>query len=846
LLEPVEIPTGALPTARTTITLVFTDVVGSSAAKRAAALGADASARDRAYLEGIQTKHLRLVRSAVAEHSGKEIMTIGDSFFLTFEDPADGLRCAAAIHQRLHAQPIDTPSGPMQVRIGIHIGAPEYFENSWHGTDVDTAARTQSAGSPGQIVVTGAVRDAVGDPLDIKLRSLGTFALKGVGNVKLWDADYDQHGLRRPTVPSREQQRRRRVFTNAALILIALVLAGGVGWRWRQDRQAAILASAAKQSIMVADFENKTGEPVFDHTLTDAFTSQLERSPVLRLVSQEHLRQSMKYLRKSPQDPLTPEVVREIGIREGVKAYLAGTIAKLGGGYVVTVSARDISTGDDIVSEEAEASDKDHVLTAVDKVATAMRHKLGESLASIRKLDTPLGQATTPSLEAFRAYALGDVAHETGHDIPQAEGYYRQAVAIDPNFAMAWARLGVIFLNAGEHDKSLEYLTKAYQLSKNVSEHERLYIEAHYYQHGLGDLPKTIATLKLATQTYPRNMDNYINLGYVQEAYGQLEQISSSFAEAVTIDPKAATAQDDLLGAQLALDKAADAESTLANMKEAGIDLGRTLHLREVLMLDFLKGDSAGMQQTVKATQGHIDDFAMTASLALTQEFSGHYRAALASWERAQRQVAVLGVRDVQAAFLLYSVSGRAMAGNCDHAATQVKAALKLDKNQETLQLGAFAASLCNAGEVALPILADLAKAYPSDTLVNQVTIPQSRAALALAAHQPGKALEQLEGSERFDLISPGAYLRGLAYLELHDGQNAVTAFRAATRYRGAALLRNQNYPQAQLGLSRAYAMAGDKTMAKTAYENFFTTWKTADPGLPQLMSAKTEFATLQ
>jgi hypothetical protein len=314
----------------------------------------------------------------------------------------------------------------------------------------------------------------------------------------------------------------------------------------------------------------------------------------------------------------------------------------------------------------------------------------------------------------------------------------------------------------------------------------------------------------------------------------------------VTIDPKAAVAQDNLLGAQLAMDKVADAESTLANMKEAGIDMGRTFSLREVLMLDFLRGDSAGMQQTVKATQGRIDDFAMTASLALTQEFSGHYRAALASWERAQRQVAVLGVRDMQAAFLMYSVSGGAMAGNCDHAATQVQAALKLDKNQETLAQAAFAASLCNAGKLARPILADLAKAYPSDTLVNQVTIPQSRAALALAAHQPGKALEQLEGSERFDLISPAAYLRGLAYLQLHDGQNAVAAFRAATRYRGAALLRSQNYPQAQLGLARAYAMTGDKNMAKTAYKDFFTTWKTADPGLPQLTSAKLEFASLQ
>ena len=836
----------ATTAARTTITLVFTDVVGSSAAKRAAALGPDASARDRAYLEGIQTKHLRLIRSAAAEHNGKEIMTIGDSFFLTFEDPADALRCSAAIHHRLVAHPIDTPSGPMQLRIGIHLGAPEYFENSWHGTDVDTAARTEAAGSPGQIVVTEAVRKAVGDPTGIQLRPLGTFALKGVGNVKLWDADYDQRGLRRPAPLSLERQRRRRVFTNVALILGAIALAGGVGWRWRQNHQAAILASAAKQSIIVADFENKTGEPVFDSTLTGAFTAQLEQSPVLRLVSQEHLRQSMKYLGKSPQDPLTPAVVRELGIRGGVKAYLAGTIARLGDGYVVTVSAKDISTGDDIISEEAQARDKDHVLAALDKVATAMRRNLGESLGSIRKLDTPFGQATTPSLEAFRAYALGDVEHETGHDIPQAEGYYRQAVEIDPNFAMAWARLGVISLNVEQHDNALQYLTKAYQLSKNVSEHERLYIEAHYYHYALGDLPKTIATLKLATQTYPRDTENYINLGNTQEAYGQLEQIASPFTEAVTLDPKAATAQDDLLGAELAMDNLADAEATLENMKRVGIDNARTFHLREILMFDFLKGDGAGMQQTVDKIKGRVDDFAMTASLALTQEFAGHYRDAQASWERAQRQVGALKVRDVQAAFLLYSVSGRAIAGSCDNAATQVKAALVLDKTDETLKQAAFAAALCNLGKMALPILADLAKREPSDTLINQVTIPQSRAALAVAANQPEEALRQLEDSERFDLVSPAAYLRGLAYLQLHDGQSAVAAFRSATRYRGAALLRCQNYPQAQLGLARAYAMAGDKSRSKTAYQNLFGTWKSADAGLAQLAAAKKEFASLQ
>jgi eukaryotic-like serine/threonine-protein kinase len=830
---------------RTPIILVFTDVVGSSAAKRAAALGSDATARDRAYLASIQAKHLRLIRDALAEHRGKEIMTIGDGFFLTFENAADALRCAAIIQQRLNDHPIDTPSGPMQLRIGIHIGAPEYFENSWHGTDVDIAARAQSAGSPQQIVVTEAARQAIGDPAGIKCRLLGTFALKGVGDVKLWDADYDQHGLRRPSIPSKEQRRRRKLFTNAAIILASVGLAGGIGWRWRQDRQAAILASAAKQSIIVSDFENKTGDPVFDATLTNAFTTEIERSPALKVVSQQHLHQSMQYLGKSSSDPLTPAILREIGIREGVKAFLAGAIAKLGDGYVLTVSARDISTGDDIVSEEAQASDKNHVLKALGEITTAMRRHLGESLSSIQKLDTPLGQATTPSLEAFRAYALGDVEHEKGHDIPQAEGYYRWATEIDPKFAMAWARLGVITDNSSRHAKAVEYFTKAYQLSNGVSERERLYIAGHY-QDALGDLPKVIATRKLAVQTYPHDFENYVNLGVAQARYGELTEMSQSFADAVRLDPKYASSHDNLMGAQLALDQVADAEATMANMKHLGIDVTRTYHLEEVVMLDFLKGNPAGMSQTAARTKGRIDEFQMTSSLARTQEFEGHYREAQASWHRAEQQVAALQAREVQAAFLLESVSGRAMAGKCDGAPQQLESALALDRGQDTLEQVAFSAALCNDGRMALPILADMQKTSPSDTLVNQVTIPQSRAVLALAAHRPAEALRDLEGSNRFDLVSHSAYLRGLAYLDLNDGADAVLAFRSATQYRGAALLCCQNYPQAQLGLARAYAMTGNMPMARKAYENFFATWKSADPDLPQLVSAKKEFARLQ
>lgn len=389
---------GVATTMAAPIALVFTDMVGSSAAKRGAALGSDVRTRDRAYLESIQAKYLRLIRRATAEHNGKEIMTIGDSFFLAFEDPVDAIRCCAAIQQRLCAEPIATPSGPMRLRIGIHVGTPEYFENSWHGIDVDIAARAQSAGSPGQIIVTeAAALKAMGDVPHITFRPLGTFALKGVGDLRLWDADYDRNKPRRPAIESIEQRRRKRIATKAAFLLAIIALASGAAWGWREDRVTSVLASATKQSITMADFENRTGDPVFDHTITDVFAAQLEQSPVLKLVSHEHLRQNMEYLGRSPDQPITPDLIRETGI----KAYLTGSIAKIGDKYVVTVSAKDISTGDDIVTEQEKTDDKNHVLDIVDKVAIATRLHLGGSLTSIHKRDALLGEAALPSLEAF-------------------------------------------------------------------------------------------------------------------------------------------------------------------------------------------------------------------------------------------------------------------------------------------------------------------------------------------------------------------------------------------------------------------------------------------------------------
>lgn len=833
------------------LALVFTDMVGSSAAKRADSLGQDATARDRAFLESIQSKHLKLIRDAIAEHHGTEIMTIGDSFFLTFEDVVNAVRCSAAIQQRLRAFPIDTPSGPLQLRIGIHIGRPEYFENSWHGTDVDTAARAESAGTPQQIVLTDATRAAAGQMTGIEFRPLGTFTLKGVGNVKLWDADYDQHGIRPAFLTSIEAGRKRKLLARCAagvVLLAALGFAGRYLWEQHKLRQeiAFNASSAAKDSIILADFENKTGEPVFDTTLTQAFAIQMEQSPVLNLVSQQHIRQSMQYLGKSPDDPITPAIAREIGEREGVKAYLSGSIAKFGNSYIITETAQNTRTGDDIASEQAEAADKEHVIEAIGKVATAMRARLGESLGSIQKLDTPLGQATTPSLEAFRAYALGDVEHEKGLDLPEAEGHYRQAIELDPNFAMAWARLAVVYGNSGEQGRALPAYAKAFALSKNVSERERLYIQAHYYGDALGNINKNIETLELASKTYPLEATFPINLGNALLQAGRPEDAFAANRKALVLLPDDGIARLNDLSVLVQLDRMQEAAESLAETKRLKLAEATGLFATEYPYY-YLIGDKAEMERATAKVAGRQDEFRFTSEVAVVQEFGGQYHVAENIWNQAAEQSALQKAPDSQASMILSRVSGRALAGNCQNAAQSVKAALALDRSKPTLIQAAYAGALCNDRADVLPLFTKLAKDNPEDTIVQLVVLPESRAALALAAHQPAEALHDLDSAKPYYFVSIEAYLEGLAYLDTHDGSHAVEAFQRATKYKGNAVMSGlQDYGPGLLGLARAYTMAGNKAAAKKTYEDLFELWKKADQDLPPLQEARTEYAALK
>ena len=638
----------------------------------------------------------------------------------------------------------------------------------------------------------------------------------------------------------------------AAVVLLALVAGGLAWWKYRPatglpagESAAGAAPKATKDSIILADFINHTGDPVFDTTLNQALQIDLEQSPVIDIVSQQHLAQSVKYLGKPEGTIVTPEIAREIGVREGVKAILTGTIANLGKQYVITLTAQNTATGDEIVSEQAQAPDKENVLDALGRAAAAIRGKLGEDLESIKKLDTPFGQATTSSLEAFRAYALGDKAHVSARDIPEAEGHYLRAIELDPNFAMAYARLGVVYINTSQVAKADKYFAKAYALSKNVSERERLYITGHYYQNVTGDMPKVVEALQESIQTYPSQIDSVINITAAYSALGDFAKALPFAEKAVQMQPEDSIAAENLLSTYVGLNRMSDARAEMERAQKLGLDastLDRTVRLQTF----FLLGETNEVQRIMTQVAGQPDEFLATEALAGTQLFSGEFRKAAVTTQQAFEQAGMAKAPDVQANALLTNAASRGYAGLCEDNEKSVQRSLDLDKSRQTQSFAVLTAGICGNGKLVASMAQELARKFPEDTMIQRVFVPLAKAFVALSAGQPQEAINDAAPAKSFALVYPSAYVQGLAYLQLHEASQAANAFRLATQSPGGNLQTTAPfYAQAQLGLARAYAIGGDKASAKKAYDAFFATWKDADADLPMLVAAKKECAGL-
>ncbi len=635
-----------------------------------------------------------------------------------------------------------------------------------------------------------------------------------------------------------------------AAVMVAILIAAGFYWHSKKSS-----ALTEKNSILLADFTNSTGDAVFDDTLKLGLAVQLEQSPFLDLVSERKVNETLKLMGRSSGDRLTPEVTREVCQRTGSKAILTGSIAGLGSQYVIGLKAVNCDNGDVLAVAQEQAARKEAVLKALDNAAVSVRGQLGESLSSVQKFATPLEEATTPSLEALKAYSLGRKT-KSAQGNTAALPFYERAVELDPNFARAYGSMSVAYGNLGEAGRAAEYARKAYELREKVSERDRFFIEASYYTYATGELEKAAQVYELWQQTYPRDDVAYSNLGFISGSLGNWNEALEEHREAMLLEPNDEINYLNLGSAYASLNRLDEAEAVYKQAEEHKLE-GRAL-LPYRYQAAFLKNDNVQMAQIVSVAIAKPGADVLLAAQSDTEAWYGKLSNAREFTRRAMDAAEHNDAKETAATYQAAAALREVELGNREHARAEANAAVKLAPNRDVLAMAAVA--LTRAGDVAgaQKLVAELDKTFPLDTLVQRYWLPTIRAAAALQGNDPNRAIELLKLASTIELGQPTGitvflcpvYLRGEAYLMLHDGKAAAAEFQKFIDYRGLVV----NFPWgalARLGLARAYALDATKSpavrdKAGAAYQDFLTLWNDADPDVPILKEAKAEYAKLE
>jgi eukaryotic-like serine/threonine-protein kinase len=611
-----------------------------------------------------------------------------------------------------------------------------------------------------------------------------------------------------------------------------------------------------KDTIVFGDFTNTTGDAAFDGTLRQGMAVQLEQSPFLSLLSEERINKTLRLMGKPADARLTPELAREICERTGSNAVLDGSISILGSRYVLGLRARNCRTGDIIDDELAQADRKDDVLNAVSQTAGRFRARAGESASLIQQHDVPLAEATTFSLEALKAYSAGfQVAHSTGPVV--AIPLLRRAVEIDPQFALAYAHLGLMYSEIGESALAMESTTKAYHLRNHASDPEKLFISANYDRQVTGNLEKAEQILELWTQTYPRDPRAPALLsGFVTQGAGKYEESIEEAKKAIAIDPDFSPPYVNLAFSYFFLDRFEEAESTMQKISEDKQDIPELLLLQ--YYITFINGARAAMDRELARAHGRpgVEDW-MLHSESLVLARSGQLEQARSMSRRAVNLADLSGQRERAAAYEASVAVWQGFCGNVSVARHKATEALKLSNGRDVEYAAAFALARSGDSSRSQSLANDLEMRFPEDTSVRYIYLPTLRALLQLHRGDPAKAIELLERSVPYELASSGisfnfffgglypAYVRGEAYLAAHRGREAAAEFQKVLDHRGI-LFGDPVGALARLQLARAYVLMADTTRAKTAYQDFLNVWKNADGDIPILQQAKTEYASLQ
>lgn len=657
------------------------------------------------------------------------------------------------------------------------------------------------------------------------------------------------------SLPSRS--RWKELATGMAALVILLAVAG-----WYYTARPAHALSRA-DTILLADFNNKTGDPIFDDTLRQGLAAQLQQSPFLSLVSEQRVQQTLRLMGQPPDAKLSPAIIGDLCQRAGSKAYLSGSISNLGSQYVIGVNAVNCQTGDYLAQEQVTATGKENVLKALGEASTKLREKLGESLKTVQKLDTPIEQATTPSLEALQAYSLGRMTMQGKGDYTRAVPLLKRSIELDPKFAMAYAMLGTAYHNLGEKKLSAENTSKAYDLRARVSEWEKFYIESHYYHFVTGDLEKARQAYELWAQIYPREQVPPLNLGVIYQTLGQHEKSLSEFRESVRLAPSESLNSGNVVSGYIHLNRFDEARAAADEALSKNLD---SADLRLYLyQLAFLKNDSASMAKQVSWASGKPGKENLMLYLqASTAAYSGKLAAARELSRQAATSAGQAGEKEMEAGCEAAAALWEALYGNTQEARQHVATTLAKSNGRDAQYVAALALAVIGDSARSQALAEDLEKRFPDDTVVRFNYLPTLHAQLFLNApdrspdRSPAdvaKAVQALAVASPYELGVPGnstfwtnlypVYVRGQAFLASRQETQAAAEFQKILDWRGVVA----NEPigaLAHLGLARSYALMGDIPKSRAAYNAFLSLWKDADPNIPILKQATTEYAKLQ
>lgn len=631
-------------------------------------------------------------------------------------------------------------------------------------------------------------------------------------------------------------------------VLLTALLVGG-GFYYRSGRNKPL---SHKDTIVLSDFANSTGDSVFDDTLKTALSVSLRQSPFLNVLTESQVAKTLQQMTQPPGTRLTPELARELCQRAGSKAYLAGAIGRLGSEYVVGLKAVNCSNGNTLAEEQVTATSKEKVLDSLGGAASRLRAELGESLATVQRFDTPLEQATTSSLDALNAYGLALSTWDKKGD-RESLPIFQKAIELDPSFAMAQSALATINHNLGETELARENATKAYELRNRVTEAEREAIDARYYSYVTGDLEKAAEVYALAVQNYPESAGAYNHLAIDQAELGRYEQSVQSFRKALLLDPSRAATYANLATSLLALNQVQEASAVLAEASRR--DLHTDLLLQMQYWIAFLHDDKSEMERLAQ----HSSDVPGAQSLLLSEQsnaaaYRGHFEQAREFSSAAVNLMERDGNKEWAASYLVQAALRESEVGEFAQAQKYISEAQKLSSGQDVATLTAVVLARGGSLDQAKALCRELDKQWPEGTIVQKYWLPAIRAEIDLREARPSKAIDDLGVATPLEFANPGstavptlypAYVRGQAYLAVGDGQRAAVEFRKLTDRPGLVL----NYPfgaLAHLGLARAYKSSGDLLNSRQEYQDFLTLWKDADPDILILKEAKAESAMLQ